>query len=344
MKTLFTVVLVAATALPAVTAPGWAAAGDAVTVAVFEFESKDSGIAALGAQIADLIGASLTGQKGIRLVERAELSKALGEMGLGKTGIVDETQAVQVGKVLGAKILVTGRAFAADQDLVIAAKVIGTETTRVFAHVVRGSLTGQISPLIAELAGKIAATVKEKEGELVAAPEKKVDALALLQEQVKGKKLPRVSVRVLEEHVAAHAIDPAAETELAFTLEKCGFPVVEQSSQVISDWAKSYLEKSSAEMPPVLATVDVIILGEAFSELGTRTGNLVTSKGRLEVRAIDVKTSRVLAVDRQTETAVDLSEQIAAKMALQTAAQKIAARLIPEMLAKWEAETPAPQK
>jgi hypothetical protein len=55
-------------------------------------------------------------------------------------------------------------------------------------------------------------------------------------------------------------------------------------------------------------------------------------KARLEVKAIDRASGEVIAVERQTRVAVDLSEQIAAKTALQEAAADIAERLLPKLV------------
>ena len=72
-------------------------------------------------------------------------------------------------------------------------------------------------------------------------------------------------------------------------------------------------------------------LPEAFSEFGIRKGNLVSCKARVEIKAIEKATGKVLAVDRQTSVAVDLSQQMAAKAALQYAAAELAERVLPRI-------------
>ena len=81
---------------------------------------------------------------------------------------------------------------------------------------------------------------------------------------------------------------------------------------------------------------DIILKGEGFSEFAGRFqhGNLVTVKARLEVKAIDRATDKVIAIDRQTTVEVDLTEQIAGKKALQEAAAQIAERMLPKLLKK----------
>ena len=64
-----------------------------------------------------------------------------------------------------------------------------------------------------------------------------------------------------------------------------------------------------------------------------RHGNLVSVKARVEVKAVDQKSGRIVASDRQTTVAVDLTEQIAAKNALQEAGAQLAERLLPKIVA-----------
>ena len=75
----------------------------------------------------------------------------------------------------------------------------------------------------------------------------------------------------------------------------------------------------------------ILITGEAISEFAVRRGNLISAKARLEVKAIDRASGKVLAVDRETRVAVDVADQIAEKTALQEAAADIAERLLPKI-------------
>ncbi len=85
-----------------------------------------------------------------------------------------------------------------------------------------------------------------------------------------------------------------------------------------------------------LKNIDVIIIGEAFSEFAIRNNNLVVCKARIEIQAINSRTTEVMLVDRTTETAIDLSTQIAGKTAIQTGTAKLAQRMIPELVEKWQ--------
>jgi hypothetical protein len=105
--------------------------------------------------------------------------------------------------------------------------------------------------------------------------------------------------------------DPAAQTEFTLFCKETGFEVLDAEAG---------------------SKADVVLTGEGVSEFGARHGNLVTVKARLDVKAVEHKTGRTLAADRQTAVAVDLSEQLAGKAALQEAAAVLAERVFPKLV------------
>lgn len=280
-----------------------------LTVAIFDFESKDEAVRDLGPKVAALLNANLSAEPQIITVERAELEKVLGEQELGLSGTVSPDTAAKVGHLTGAKVLVTGRVFKADKELVIVAKIIGTETSRVYGELVKGPAAASITDLSGDLAKKVAATVAQKGDTLAAKAESREDRIARIKKSLKQGKLPSVSVKVGERHFGQPVIDPAAETELGLILKECGFTLVDDKSP---------------------QKADVEITGEAFSAYGLRKGNLISCKARVEVKA-QRRTGEVIGVDRQTSVAVDIAEQTAAKTALQQAAAELAERLLPRI-------------
>jgi hypothetical protein len=61
-----------------------------------------------------------------------------------------------------------------------------------------------------------------------------------------------------------------------------------------------------------------------------RKGNLISCKSRVEVKA--TRAGEIVGIDRQTGVGVDITEQTAAKAALQEAAADLAERLIPKLV------------
>lgn len=281
--------------------------------AIFPFAERGAGVKGFGEKVSDILFASLVVNPDLYLVDRAEMKKTLDEHELNMSGMVAPGQAVQVGQLTGAKILLTGSVIEADKTLYVVAKIIGTETSRVLGASVKGATRDELAPLVEELAGKVAETIKGKADLLVAKEIKTEDRIAALKDKLGKAGRPSVLVKITERHVGQATIDPAAETEMTLFCKETGFDVVDPEAGRKKD-------------------ADILITGEGFSEFAMRRGNIVSVKARLEVKAIDQSTDQVIAIDRQTAVEVDLTEQIAGKKALQKAAAAIAERMLPKLV------------
>ena len=302
---------------PAVPAKAIEAAAPAAVypAAIFAFAERGRGMEGYGQKASDVLFAKLATDPDLILVDRQELSKTLAEHELNLSGMVSPDQAVKVGQLTGAKILITGSIVEADNTLYIVAKIIGTETSRVLGESVKGRAKDEIGPLVEQLAEKIGATIKQQADKLLAKDVKMEDRIAALKKQLGDAKRPVVLVKIAERHVGQATIDPAAETEMSMFCKETGFEVMDP-------------------MAGTAKQADILIQGEGFSEFAMRHGNLVSVKARLEVKAVDRLTDKVIAVDRQTAVEVDLTEQIAGKKALQNAAAMIAERMLPKLVRK----------
>jgi hypothetical protein len=282
-----------------------------ISVAVLDFQSSGAKLAEMGPQAAILLNARLSGLNNLVLVERQDLGKLLAEQELGISGTITPDTAAKIGHLTGAKILVTGRVFESGSKLLLIAKVMGTETSRVFGEEVGIPNPESIEDGITALANKIGNVIKENANDLMAEPESKKDLVAKLKKTVVGRRLPAVAISIQERHFGQAVADPAVETEFISVLKQLGFDIVDS--------------KQSTRMP------DVTINGEAFSETGAHVGNLIVCKSRVEIKATKRNGGELIGADRQTEVAVDLSERIAGKNALQSAASKLIGRLVPKL-------------
>ena len=281
--------------------------------AIFAFAERGEGVKGYGEKVSDILFARLVARPELFLVDRQDLEKTLKEHELNLSGMVAPGQAVQVGQLTGAKILLTGSVIEADKTLYLVAKVIGTETSRVLGESVKGKTSDEIAPLVEALAEKVAATIMKDSDKLVAKEVRLEDRIAALNKALGDAERPTVMISVAERHVGMPTIDPAAETEISMLCKETGFEVLDPETG---------LKKQA----------DIMIKGEAFSEFAMRRGNLVSVKARLEVKAVDRTTDRIIAVDRQVAVEVDLTEQIAGKKAIQEAAAAIAERLLPKLV------------
>ena len=312
-----------------------ASAEPTIRVAVLDFDSEKTGDRELGAKVATLVTAMLEPGDAYELVDREEIGSILKEAALGQSGIVGQETAARIGYLLGANILVTGRVFGIDDEMFLAAKVIGVETSRVFAEMVSFDGSEKVSAGAMELAAKVHETIAGKASVLIAKPKPPADPVEYVNRALGDMARPSVAVIVIEQHVGQAVIDPAVPTELKKILLASGFEVYEQDTPLLVDWARGYLGGSRSGPPAGRTKADVVFLGEAFSEFGTRVGDLVSCKARVELRAIDRKTGRLLAIDRKTTAHADLSEQIAGKTALQKATVEMAPRLITTATQSW---------
>ena len=264
-----------------------------LTVAILDFSATSPGSPELGTQIAEALVAFLSGEPGFKLVDRSTLARTLQEHELNLSGVVDTDKAVKIGKIVGARILVTGKAFPLGKQLFITAKIIGTETSLVEGLLVKGDTNGEVGDLVIELATKVGERLREAGPKLVASDDAGADPVPALRKRLAGVKLPKVAVIVKEEHKASQParqpLDPAVETEIKLLLRQCGFAIADVPQNGLADWARAMDKNDAGQWPTSLRDVDVVITGEAFSEFGARIGNLVSCSARAEVNLISRK-------------------------------------------------------
>src|SRR5688572_3584039 len=97
-----------------------------ITVAVLDFSASDANTPQLGSIIGQTLSVMLSNDAAFRLVDRTTIDAVLREQELNLSGLVETTQAIKVGKLVGARIIVVGKAFQLGQKLFITAKLIGT--------------------------------------------------------------------------------------------------------------------------------------------------------------------------------------------------------------------------
>ncbi len=264
-------------------------------------------------KVAELLSIELLNAPEFMLVERAELDQILKEHELNLSGLVAATDAVQVGQMTGAKLLITGSVIDTGTDRYLVAKIISTETSRVLGASAKGKVSDNLGEMITKLAEQLATTVRERGATILATEVSQKDRLEKLRKRLKGKPHPSVMVKIGERHIGVPTTDPAAETELTHWCRELGWTTIDPANGNESD-------------------ADYLITGEGISELSTRRGNLVSVRARVEVKIVNRKSGEIIAVDSQTTRAVDATELIAGKSALQKAAAAIAERLLPQIV------------
>lgn len=136
------------------------------TVAVLPFVNSAIGrateeLAPLSKGIADLMIIELAQNTSIRLVERENINQILAEQNLARDGRVDDATAARVGRLLGARHMVTG-SFVTDRSgtMVITVKSVNVETGRIeYADMDRGT-TDDFLSLVSRVGRKTNAGLK----------------------------------------------------------------------------------------------------------------------------------------------------------------------------------------
>lgn len=100
------------------------------TVAVLPFRDLSGGKASVGEAIRETVTSDLKTLGGVRVVERAQLDKVLGEQHLQATD-VDPATAARVGKLLGATLIAVGAYQQASADVRLTARFVQVETGEV---------------------------------------------------------------------------------------------------------------------------------------------------------------------------------------------------------------------
>lgn len=138
-----------------------------------------------------------------------------------------------------------------------------------------------------------------------------------------------IVVVIPERHIHRYIPDPAGETEIIRKLVENGFNVVDQRK--VSEIRYSEVVFTALKDPSAAISIgrdfgaDMVIIGEAFSEFaGTMHSNMVSCRARVEARIIDMNTGRILAADGREASAMDISEDVAAKKALRQAGSELA--------------------
>jgi len=104
-----------------------------VTIAILDFKDNSplasADLKPLQQGLADMMITTLSQVSALKVVERSQLNAMLEEMALGQSGVVDESSAQKVGKVLGAHYLVLGSFMKGfKDDIRIDCRIVQTET------------------------------------------------------------------------------------------------------------------------------------------------------------------------------------------------------------------------
>ena len=85
-------------------------------IAVVDFDTHQYSAELTGTQLADYVMDELVNSGLFEVVEREKLNSVMTELGFGASGMVDTSSSAQMGRLLGARLLLTGRVVSLDQE------------------------------------------------------------------------------------------------------------------------------------------------------------------------------------------------------------------------------------
>ncbi|MEE4311143.1 MAG: VWA domain-containing protein [candidate division KSB1 bacterium] len=133
---------------------------ESLDLAVLHFtnNSDDRGLNYLEEAIPEMLITNLTASPEIRVLERTRIVNILEEQQLSLSGVIDESEVVEIGKLIGADVLVYGSIFVGELQMRIDARAVSTEdgSVRSGVKVLRDISGGMdVIGMIDELAEKI---------------------------------------------------------------------------------------------------------------------------------------------------------------------------------------------
>ena len=129
-----------------------------VIIAIVDFKNTGAStdLDYLTQTIPESISTSMARSGRLEIVERSRLEEALNEMQMSEVGIVDESQAVELGRAVGANAILVGSFVSIGGILRINSRLIDVMTSRVIkAEIVQGSVGTEIFDMMDKMAASI---------------------------------------------------------------------------------------------------------------------------------------------------------------------------------------------
>lgn len=146
----------AAVALAVQDAPAQTTGEDLPTVAVFDFTGFMLGEAGnsvnLGKAVSAMLISEFTDRPGMRVIERQKLNDLLTEQKLALSGRVDESSAVEVGKLLGAQYVFYGQVSSIADNLRMDIRAVDVETSKVVSVLKKMDKTAELLGVVVWMA------------------------------------------------------------------------------------------------------------------------------------------------------------------------------------------------
>ena len=127
-----------------------------IAVLDFQMQGEEQENQDMGSIVAEWFITAMVKEGRFDVIERRLLQKILSEQQLVMTGVVDESGATQIGKLLGVKVIISGSVMKVREMLEVNARIIDVENASIIAaESVKSSTASRLQDLIVEMSAKI---------------------------------------------------------------------------------------------------------------------------------------------------------------------------------------------
>jgi len=267
--------------------------------------------------------AELNQQSDYIFVDRETLQQTLDELSLSELQS-DSQRSSKLGEILGADYIVNARSSSEGEDMLTTVQVTEVRTSKTTADY-KSAPAGDVVSVSKSIAAVILKALDTAKPGITVS---KADSFVL--ELPENGKRPVVGVWIDEYHVSQPLADPAAEIQLTKRLIDSGFTVVDMRPHQAKENTAGGFKKLIGLAKRHKA--EVLIYGEGISELADRIGSFEGTRARVEIKAVDLESGKILISESKYGIATDLAESIAAKKSLQEAADLLALDIIPKLI------------
>ena len=296
------------------------------------FQGKDKD--GLGTFALEIVQAELSGDTSLRLVDRKSLDQLLKEQGLGASGMADGETSSRIGKIFSANYLAGVKGIVAGERMMIVLRVVEVETSLFRSKTITVKPEDTAETIAKQLQKSIKSSIADMSKGSAGASKAPVEKLDIPKEAER----PRIAIYIPEATDGQRArVDPACEHRLMDKLIENKFPIsqLEYSSHAIA-FGENGRPQGEAFKKLLAAArekqVEILIVGEAFSQRAGTLGPLVSSRARVEFHSVRVSDQEVINSISRYGTAADTALAIAGKKAIEDATDRAFIPFVNEMM------------
>ncbi|GAA5496167.1 hypothetical protein Rhal01_02349 [Rubritalea halochordaticola] len=294
-----------------------------------QIEGKDP--SGFGVFVRDALESSLTEKSQIILIDRAKLTTSLSESA---TSEIQSTTTSSNLKITGANFAVYPKISTFNKNTIFTFKVVDLSSTSYRSTMVKADENSDPMEIVSKSADQIVDCIaKLSKQELSRESSKGSTAWSL------DKSKPRftVAIRIPEASAQNQNPDPAGEKQLSSVLLNNAFTIKQLSRPSQSTSIQNALHLEGKEHEALMDEcrkkgVEILILGLASSDRATQLGTYSVASARVELSAIRVSDSKVLASSKGYGKASDMSQMVAEKKAIEDAVTRLAPQFIESMV------------